>query len=149
MNILAKTFTPFYSEYEDRIRLVINYADYENRIDLWLTRSFLLKLLPTIEECIDQYGTGVELVQLQQQSGEKVETKTDASTLSVTEKQGVLVHSVDITFKPDKQHFEIVFKTNEVNVVSVLNELLLKSLLKSIFSSMPLIQWGISSHLIR
>ncbi|MDD2830115.1 MAG: hypothetical protein PHW18_11120 [Sulfuricurvum sp.] len=146
--ILAKTFTPFYSESEDRIRLVVNYADYENRFDLWLTRAFLLKLLPTIEECLDQYGTGAELVQLQQ-SNANVETKTDSSTLSITEKKGHLVYSVDLTFKPTNNTFEIVFKTDEAHVISTLNELLLKTVLKSIFNSMPLISWGISSQLIR
>ena len=147
--ISAQTFTPFYSQSEDRIRLVINYADYPNRFDLWLTRAFLLQLLPTLEECMDTHSVQGEKRELQKITDQQVQKQTDSSTLSITEKEGYLVHSVDITYKHDTQYFEIVFKTDEANVVAILNEALLTSVLKSIFNAIPHIAWGISHQLIR
>ena len=37
--ILANTFTPLYDELEDRIRIVVNYQDIQNRIDFVITRK--------------------------------------------------------------------------------------------------------------
>jgi hypothetical protein len=84
--IKAQTFTPMYSQSEDRIRLVINYADYSNRIDLWLTRAFLLKLIPTIEDCLDQYDIAPLNSDIQQQTDKDAQSQTDAPMLAMTEK---------------------------------------------------------------
>lgn len=55
--VAAHTFTTLYSELEDRLRLIINYADYSKRIDFWITRAFLLKLAPSWEEYSYRYST--------------------------------------------------------------------------------------------
>lgn len=146
--IKALTFTPMYSQSEDRIRLVINYTDYNNRIDLWLTRAFLLKLIPTIEDCLDQFDTAPSNSPIQQQTEQKAQSQTDAPTLSMTEKEGFLVHTVDISYNKASQQFSLVFKTSDHHVVSTLNAPLLRTVLKSIFSAMPKIGWGISPQWI-
>lgn len=142
--IQALTFTPMYSQREDRIRLVINYADYTNRIDLWLTRAFLLKLIPLIEDCLDQFDTAPANAEVQQKTEQKAQSQTDAPTLSMTEKEGFLVHTVDITYHKEAQQFSLVFKTANHQVVSTLTAPLLRTILKSIFASIPKIDWGIS-----
>lgn len=147
--IQALTFTPMYSQSEDRIRLVINYADYSNRIDLWLTRAFLLKLIPTIEDCLDQFDTTPANSPIQQQTEQKAQSQTDAPTLNMTEKDGFLVHTVDITYHKEAQQFSLVFKTSDQHVVSTLNAPLLRTILKSIFAAIPKIDWGISPQWIR
>lgn len=147
--IKALTFTPMYSQSEDRIRLVINYADYNNRIDLWLTRAFLLKLIPTIEDCLDQYDTAPVNSEVQQKTEQKAQSKTDAPTLSMTEKEGFLVQSVDITYHKEAQQFSLVFKTEQHQVISTLTAPLLRTILKSIFTAIPKIDWGISPQWIR
>jgi hypothetical protein len=147
--IKALTFTPMYSQSEDRIRLVINYADYNNRIDLWLTRAFLLKLIPSIEDCLDQFDTTPSNSTIQQQTEQKAQSQTDAPTLSMTEKEGFLVHTVDITYHKETQQFTLVFKTSDQQVVSTLNAPLLRTILKSIFAAIPKIDWGISPQWIR
>lgn len=146
--IKAITFTPMYSQSEDRIRLVINYADYNNRIDLWLTRAFLLKLIPSIEDCLDQFDTTPSNSPIQQQTEQKAQSQTDAPTLSMTEKEGFLVHTVDITYHKEVQQFTLVFKTSDHQVVSTLNAPLLRTILKSIFTAIPKIDWGISPQWI-
>lgn len=147
--IKALTFTPIYSQSEDRIRLVINYVDYTNRIDLWLTRAFLLKLVPTIEDCLDQFDTAPVNSEMQQKTEQNAQSQTDAPTLSMTEKEGFLVHTVDITYHKAPQQFSLVFKTAHHQVVSTLNAPLLRTLLKSIFVAIPKIDWGISPQWIR
>jgi len=138
-----------YSQTEDRIRLIINYADYNQRIDLWLTRAFLLKLIPTIEDCLDQYDTTPPNSEVQQQTEQNAQSKTDGSTLTMTEKEGFLVHTVDITYHKENQQFSLVFKTAQHQVISTIKGPLLRTILKSIFASIPKIDWGISPQWIR
>jgi hypothetical protein len=142
--IKAQTFTPMYSQSEDRIRLVINYADYSNRIDLWLTRAFLLKLIPTIEDCLDQYDIAPLNSDIQQQTDKDAQSQTDAPMLAMTEKEGYLVQSVDITYHKESHYFSLTLKTNKRHVSSTLTAPLLRTLLKSIFNAIPKIDWGIS-----
>lgn len=147
--IQAQTFTPIYSQSEDRIRLIVNYADYANRADLWLTRSFLLKLIPVIEDTLDKYEPQEQEPQVQIQTDQKAQTPTDTSTLAVTEKAGELVRTVDITYRPASKQYELVFKTDRFHAVSVLNGPLLRTILKAIFTAIPKIDWGISPQWIR
>lgn len=146
--IKAQTFTPLYSQLEDRIRFVINYADYTQRVDLWLTRAFLLKLIPTIEDYLDQYDS-TSNVEIQQLTDTAAQSQTDTPTLIMTEKEGYLVHSVDMTYHQESQQFTLLFKTNGVEVMSTLTGPVLRTLLKSIFSSIPKIDWGISPQWIQ
>lgn len=147
--IQALTFTPIYSQSEDRIRLIINYADYANRADLWLTRAFLLKLIPVIEDTLDKYEPQEADPQIQVRTDKQAQGPTDASTLAVTEKEGELVRSVDITYRPTSKQYEIVFKTDAFHAVSALSGPLLRTILKSIFAAIPKIDWGISPQWIR
>lgn len=147
--IQAQTFTPIYSQSEDRIRLIVNYADYANRADLWLTRAFLLKLIPVIEDTLDKYEPAEQEPQVQIQTDKKAQTSTDNSTLAVTEKDGQLVRSVDLSFRPTVKQYEIVFKTDTFHAVSVVSGPLLRTLLKAIFGAIPKIDWGISPHWVR
>jgi hypothetical protein len=142
--IKAQTFTPVYSQSEDRIRLIINYADYNQRVDLWLTRAFLLKLIPTIEDCIDQYDDALLTQEIQKQTDQKANIQTDTPTLAMTEKEGGLVHSVDLTYHKTSRNFHIVFKTETLQVSAVLTVPLLRTVLRSIFAAIPKINWGIS-----
>ncbi|MDD5717125.1 MAG: hypothetical protein PHW64_04915 [Sulfuricurvum sp.] len=147
--IRAQTFTPMYSQTEDRIRLVINYADYANRVDLWLTRAFLLKLIPSIDDCLDGYETTAPSSEVQKQTDKTAQTQTDAPTLTMTEKQGYLVHAVDITHHKESQQFSLLFKTEQPQVRATLTAPLLRTVLKSIFAAIPKIEWGISPQWIR
>jgi hypothetical protein len=148
-SIQARTFTPIYSQSEDRIRLIANYADYSQRVDLWLTRAFLLKLIPTIEDYLDQYDAGEQNAPEQQQSERAAQSKTDMPTLSMTEKAGYLVQSVDVTYDKRKRYFKLVFKTEAVQVETVLKAPMLRALLKSVFAAIPKIDWGISPQWMR
>lgn len=147
--IQAQTFTPYYSAYEDRIRLVINYADYDSRIDLWLTRAFLLKLFPTMEEVMLRYKPDVAspaIAQAHSSAANAASTPTDAGSLAVMEKEGVLIESVDITYKSEIEKYELCFKTKSVHTVALLDAKTLQLLMESLIKAAPTLEWGISLH---
>lgn len=142
----AHTFTTFYSEIEDRLRLVINYADYANRIDFWITRAFLLKLAPSWEEYTYLYGTAQAMSSSEPDSSGN--TQTDISTLAVTEKKGVLLEAVDMTFDISTGTFEIRLRGHDTQATAFLNEEMMMSLIKTIFNAAPHLQWGVSPSLL-
>ena len=143
--VQAQTFTPYYSTLEDRIRFVINYSEYEKRVDFWLTRSFLLKLLPTVEEVMFRHTENA----MQDTAGgaaQNSQNPTDGGTLAVTEKEGELIHSVDITYHADSKAYQLTFKGEKTHATTLLDEATLKALMHSLTKAAPALEWGITPH---
>jgi len=140
--IQAKTFTCNYNEREDRILLTINYEDITQRVDFWITRSFLVKLLPYFFE----YTTGSfgsEIV-TQEKSQQNV-TSTDLSTFELTSKEPILLDSIDFTKL--ETGMKIVFKNLEKKVyaVGLFDEALLENVVTLILKAAPSYEWGINN----
>lgn len=146
--VAAHTFTTLYSELEDRLRLVINYADYANRIDFWITRAFLLKLAPSWEEYSYRYAAPKIMSNNESVQNLPNNTATDSSTLAVTHKEGVLLEAVDMMFEVSVGTFEIRLRGKGTEAVAILNEEMMITLIKTIFNAAPHIQWGVSSKLM-
>lgn len=146
--ITALTFTPYYSEIEDRIRLVINYADFLNRVDFWITRAFLLKLAPSWEEYSYRYGSPQMMSSHKASPSLSNSSGTDNSTLAVTDKEGVLLEAVDMTYEVSNGMFEIRLRGKEIEAIAVVNEEMMMVLIKTIFNAAPHQQWGISPELL-
>jgi hypothetical protein len=147
--IIAKTFTPYYSPVEDRIRLVLNYADYTNRVDFWITRAFMLKLLPTWEEYLYRYGNSKQISSSKPSSQNPSGiSATNGSTLAVTEKNGVLLESVEMRFDTSSGRFKIRMSGRGAESMALLDEWLMMEMIKSIFAVAPHLQWGISPALL-
>ncbi|MBU4023717.1 hypothetical protein KKF31_00960, partial [bacterium] len=49
-SVKAVSFTPKYDEIEDRIRLSVNYENIADRVDFMISRAFVLKLFPVLDE---------------------------------------------------------------------------------------------------
>lgn len=145
--ILATTFTPYYCEAEDRVRLVINYADFTHRADFWITRAFLLKLLPSMEEYLYTHRAS-HLLTPTQETHDKETTPTDGGTLAVMEKEAVLLETVDMTYVADTEMFEIRMRGRGVETVAVLNQQMMRAVIQSIFAAAPHGAWGISPRLV-
>lgn len=155
--IFAKAFTPSYDAMEDRIRLVVNYDDYINRIDLWITRSFLIKLLPVMDKYISKYDKAdsylpnenklTSNVQTNKTEMQKIASKTDSSTFEVAKKEPLLLKSVDISYKAASNLFEIIFKTDSIQTRTIVNGTHARIIFKTIFDTVPKIEWGISPSL--
>lgn len=148
LNITALTFTPYYSEIEDRIRLVVNYADFANRVDFWITRAFLLKLAPSWEEYGYRYGTAQAVSSGESKTTQPTVSATDGGTLAVTDKEGVLLETVDMTYEVSNEMFEICLRGRDTQAVALLNEEMMMTLIKTIFNAAPHMQWGISPALL-
>lgn len=158
---LANTFTPLYSTKEDRIRLAINYDDYAQRVDFWITRSFFLKLLPFWEEFFYKHSgtTEIAIETLQNSKHSTIpnastnsnipnSSKTDTSILQLMEKEALLLESVDMQFDHKKSLFKITLKGSNTEGFAYLTPQMMIGLLRSIFQSAPHMQWGISPALL-
>lgn len=154
--VQARSFTSTYDSAEDRIRVVINYDTYEQRLDVWLTRALFIKLIPMLDEFIETHEikTEVQTVSKEQKKAtiqatfQGAQQATDTSTLAVMEKEPLLLRSVDMSFIATTGDFVILFKTDTVHAKSTLKANHARVILRSIFNAAPHIAWGISPRLI-
>lgn len=135
--IEAKTFTCQYDEKEDRLLLTINYEDMNSRVDFWITRAFLRKLLPHFFD----YTTKLEV---KEDKTLPNTSSTDISTFVLTQKTPFLLESVDIT-PLQNNYLQLVFKNLQYNVNCLANFDIIgfNAFAKLITSTPPKNEWGI------
>ena len=137
--IEAQTYTCHYIEREDRLLLTINYQDVEKRIDFWITRAFLVKLLP--------YFFDYVTVEKEETTNDKYATNpTDNSTFALTQQKPILLESID--FEPLKNKgMKIVLKNLENNIfcIAVLDNNIFKSFVELLTKTAPSFDWGIAN----
>jgi len=140
--IQAKTFTCIYNEKEDRLLLAINYQDVKNRVDFWLTRNFLIKLLPHLFEYMD---CDIQKADLPSSSPATKQTPTDSTMFTLTQKVPVLLESIDIT-KLENGYIQFVLKNLEKNIyaTATLKPMLFSQVIKVITTAVPTFSWGIN-----
>ena len=147
--ITANDFTPIYDTLEDRIRLVLNYQDINNRVDFMITRSFLLNLIPTAEEFIEQsYGTE-DVVQekvavAHVNEPNKALNQTDTANLELFKKDEELLLEVNFAFNKQKKITKVAFSSKTVVVNAQLNASTIREVFKMIKLAIPRIKWGIA-----
>jgi len=157
-NIMIQTITPIYDEIEDRIRLTINYQETQNRIDLMITRSFILKLLPTIEEYIyKHYPDTLEdevLIQVENNttSNDKIKNennleKTNMEDLALFQSTEDLLITIHLRYDQNTTNttFEFVSKQNHKASISC-DVQTLQNINNSIKNVLPKMSWGISEY---
>ena len=149
-NIAAKTFTPIYDQVEDRLRLVINYQDIQNRVDFMITRNFILNLIPSAEEFMDKHymedtvNTIVE-PKTKAQSNEGI-SKTDGVNLELLRTSEELLLEVNFSFNPSTKQTTITFSSKNIQSLAVLDSSMMQQTFKVIKSAIPFLKWGISHH---
>ena len=140
----AKTFTCRYDPKEDRLVLTLNYQSLEERIDFWITRSFLLKLLPIFFD-ISTHSPVVSSQDILSQASlaSTSETPTDTSTYLLTYKKPLLLESVD--FSKENSNTKIIFKNLEQSIYyeALLDSSSLDSVVKLVLNNVPKYEWGI------
>jgi len=141
--IKAKTFTPIYDEIEDRIRLVINYKDPYNRIDLMITRAFIIRLIPMLEEYLENNFN----ISLESNKDIKKDinftTKTDTDYIDFILKEELL-KEVNISLLEDKTNILMKFSSKSCEVNALINSNILKELVKNIKSAIPKFSWSLN-----
>lgn len=145
--IEIQTFTCRYDDVEDRIKLIINYEEYEKRVDFMITRSFIIKLLPSIEEFhYKHYNEHIPQLSKPQEkkTTNQIHTKTDNSTLELMKKEPVLLTKIDISYIQEHKSTLLVLTSNSGDAArAVLNKELLDGFLKTLNNAIPKSSWGI------
>ncbi len=152
--IQIKTLTPTYDSIEDRIRLSINYQDIDNRIDFMITRSFIIQLLPILDEYLykhySEYKDDEDMIEIKAQ-----EARTQDSNVSSTNVEDIhlyksledLLVTINLKYDANTNLTYIEFISKEGHKASTTCDIdMLKSIIKSIKSTIPNFSWGISSH---
>lgn len=153
--ITAISFTPKYDALEDRIRISINYDDLNNRIDFMMTRSFMLKLFPVLDEyMLKYYGieTGIQATNSVVTSDSKNDKNisvpttsvTDGSNLELYKQQDELLLEVKFSYVKDTASSIIQFISKNSNASARLNSADLKQVFTIIKSTIPSFSWGVS-----
>lgn len=152
--IIAQTFTPLYDEIEDRIRVVINYQDMANRVDFMITRSFILNLVPTIDEFIlKHYHNQLEVedhITLNADHKEQKDkniSKTDNTNLELLKTEEQLLVKVDLSYDAEsKKTLFVLYSKNHTIAKALLDGHILQQVFKIIKKSIPHFRWGISHN---
>lgn len=152
---LAKTFTARYSQREDRLRLTINYQEPMERLDFWITRNMLLRLLPIMSrfgareneatlESSQNYEEGADAPSKELDREElykNLSAKTDEEMYALTEKKPVLLEKV--SFLKSKDGVEILFSGEGEECLAKLTNEEVDVLAKHLIKSAPTYDWGI------
>lgn len=142
----AKTFTSIYDYKEDRIRFVLNYQDPIDRADFWVTRNFLLRLLPLLSK----FGRSKEEATLiggtdgspSNKDPNASSLKTDETMLALTQKEPVLLERVDIG-RGEGGAVHIVFRSTLDNYMASIDPREVDALSNLLIQSAPTYDWGI------
>lgn len=141
----AKTFTCSYDQKEDRIRLVLNYQEHAERVDFWITRSFLLRLLPLLSKFGSSHN---EMSLISDNSSndtrvnEQTSIPTDESMMALTQKEPVLLERVD--FGKNDGVVNIVFSTPDLDkYAAALRSPEVDALADLLIRTAPTYDWGI------
>ena len=152
-SLTAKTFTPKYDELEDRLRVVINYDDINNRVDFMLTRSFILNLIPSTDDYILKYynleqervDTPKSILQKDNQKNKTI-SETDGVNLELYKTDEELLRKVNFNYdKISKKTLVTFFSQNTVAKAS-LDGHMMQQIFSVIKLAIPYYSWGISHN---
>ncbi len=142
--IAAKTFTCSYDQKEDRLRLALNYQDPVARVDLWITRSFLLRLLPLLSK-FGSTQTEMSITTGEENANKPYNaptTPTDESMLLLTQKEPILLEQVD--FERSGGVVNIVFSSPLTDkYIASLRAQEIDALANLLIKTAPTYDWGI------
>ena len=140
--IEIKTFTCIYDEKEDRIRLAINYQDPVGRVDFMITRKFVLKLFPVLEDTYYKHFENIASSVVAKNSDVN-NTKTDDVMFQLSMDRSELLHKVDLKFDEKSKSLTLVLYGNDAKASARMDANSYKSFLKILQTSVPSFSWGI------
>lgn len=153
----ALSFTPKYDELEDRIRISINYDDFENRVDFMMTRSFILKLFPVFDDFLfkfydsDTISLDASLAPVEKVKKmikeDKATSVTDGSNLELYKQEDELLVEVKLSYIKDTKMSLIQFESKISEATAQLDQNSLQQIFTVIKSTIPFFSWGISQNL--
>ena len=152
--ISAISFTPKYDELEDRIRISINYDNLTNRVDFMLTRSFILKLFPVLDEYMFKFYDA-DLTIMSKTSDEIKEKIKDSKETSITDgvdlelykQEDELLLEVKFSYVKETKLTIITFVSKNTEATAQLDVNSMKQIFIIIKSTIPFFSWGISQNI--
>ncbi len=154
--INALSFTPKYDELEDRVRISINYDDIHNRIDFMMTRSFVIKLFPTLGEYMLNFYHLNLVVAPKTHINNNVQkiikdtnstSRTDGINLELYKQEDELLIEVKFSYNKETKMSIVQFHSQGSEVTSHLDENAMKQVFTIIKSVIPFFSWGISQNI--
>jgi hypothetical protein len=138
-DVPVETLTCIYDSREDRLLLALNYKNPYTRRDFWITRRFLLKLLPFFFE------RTTHVPNQKNNEAKSSATSTDVDLFSLTQTTPVLLESVDI--QSGGGTIRLTFKniTLDIAYSSVLDERAFESFVRLLIQAAPSYEWGIQN----
>ena len=148
--IPAQTFTAQYDPLEDRIRLIVNYADPSRRIDFMITRAMLLKLFPVLEQILPE---GVEPLRPERKSDTPPGgvTRTDGPTLELTRNSSLLLSKLDFKLLDGGKRIVLHFygdATASPAAEAAIDRGGLAKTVAIVLGVVPFMEWGIAPNIL-
>lgn len=150
--INGKTFTAQYDMREDRIKLILNYADPAERVDFMITRAMFLKLVPAFEQLLPGGAAPLYPPKGNDMPQQKGVAPTDRSTMSLTQNgQTLLLEKVDFKIDQKQERVTMLFYADLPDIPEAQATLPLKSLdmvVGVILGAIPFSAWGIAPNIL-
>ena len=134
----VKTFTCRYDALEDRLLLTLNYQSAYERVDFWITRRFLLKLVPVFFDFTEHMPVQETYVPYaSQNTGE-----TEVSEYLLFQRAPILLESVD--FQKREGHIVLLFKNHVHQIVyeAILDAAGVERFVNLLLGCAPRYEWG-------
>lgn len=148
--ITGKTFTAQYDGLEDRIRLILNYADPARRIDLMITRAMFLRLTPVFEQLLPHGATAIRPLRGDTPSEAGFEP-TDHATLELTQQRQLLLQKVDFNMHKEGERVTLLFygaSQDKPVAQTTLTIDGLEQVTGIILGAIPFISWAIAPNIL-
>ncbi len=158
--IQAQKFTFQYDRIEDRLKLLVNYDSIDSRIDFFITRAMLFRLIPAIEQILikgeestlqNSVNTNEKNISLKTKENRLgTKQKTDHSTMQLLDQERVfLLEKVDFQFAPKNSVVTMIFSAkNEPQCVAKLTSENFSQVMNAMIEAVPHTSWGMASNIL-
>lgn len=153
LNIAAFTFK--YDQLEDRLLLVGNFNNQQPRVDFWLTRKLVMRLLSGAQELVDKTEGAVqqapsahksELAQFHHDHAKQV-MNVERENQTLTPEDTCLLTRLDISYRNDQYRLLFYSEGTEPVAMSVLTYDELHQILFLMHKGALSLDWGVSPNL--
>ena len=162
--IVAKTITFKYNPLEDRIEVILNYNNFESRLDLMMSRKLLLRFLALSENIFIKHGYQTNSVNINSTNEaknvkkldvkptknlRKHETKVDVASMALAKKQSLLLNKVEFMYIAKNKLLIInFFVGNELIGKTTLSISQFEQIIGALMRVIPFVDWGISPNIL-
>ncbi len=156
----ARKFTFQYSRLEDRLKMLINYDSVSSRVDFFITRAMLFRLIPIIEQILIKLSTARQErsapvadrhLHVNAQEHCQQETKTDKTALTLLEQhETLLLEKVDFTWHKQTKRVEVSFYAQgKLQCHALLDGEHFAAVMHGMIRAVPHTSWGMAPNILQ